>query len=63
MENGGGDHKTGVDGASNDTAEGIPGPVIKPVVEGVVAGFGEVFGCAVVEVGVKLVDYGFIAED
>lgn len=63
VEEGGGDHETGVEGAANDAAEGVPALGVEPVPEVVEAVLGEVQGCPVVEVGVELVDHALVAED
>ena len=55
----GGDHEAGVDGAADDTSEGIPCSVVKPVVEIVEPILGQILGCAVVEIWIKLVNDGF----
>ena len=47
---------TGVDGPSDDPAEGVPCSVVKPVVEAVETFLGQEFGRSEVEVGIKLVD-------
>ena len=52
-------HEAGVDGAPDDAPQGIPGAVIKPVVEIVEAFLRQILGGAVVEVGVKLMNDRF----
>lgn len=47
---------TWIDGAPNDTPQGVPGPVIKPVVEAIEALFSEESRRPVVKVRIKLVD-------
>ena len=55
----GSDHETWVDGSSNDPTKGVPGSVIKPIVEIVEALFCEVLCCTVIEVGIKLMNNRF----
>ena len=59
VDDAGGDHEARVDGSPNDPTKGIPGPVVKPVVETVESIISQVLGCAVVEVGIELVNDGF----
>ena len=47
---------TGVNGSSNDPAEGVPGSVVKPVMKAVEAFLRQVFGGSEVEVGIELVN-------
>ena len=51
-----GHHHAGIDGATDDTAQGIPGAVIEPVEEVVGSGPGKVLGGSVVEPGIILVN-------
>ena len=62
VEDGGGDHEAGVDGAADDPAQRVPGPVVEPVVEGVETLVGQVLGRSVVEVGIELVNHGLVAQ-
>lgn len=62
VRGGGRHHEARVDGAADDAAQGVPGPVIEPVVEVVKALGREVLGGAKVEVGVELVDHGLEAQ-
>ena len=55
----GSDHETRVDGATNNTTQWVPSSVIKPVVKVVETLLCQVFSCAVVEVGIKLVNDRF----
>ena len=59
VDDAGGDHETGVDGSSNDTTQRIPGTIIKPVVEIVETILRQIFGCAIVEVWIKLMNNRF----
>lgn len=63
VEEGGGEHEAGVEGAADDAAERVPGLEIEPVPELLEAVADEVESGAVVEVGVELVDHGLVAED
>jgi len=47
---------TGINGGSDGTAEGVPYHVVEPLEELFGAVCIEVFGCAVVEVGVEFMD-------
>ena len=51
------DELTWIDGASDNTSERIPGPVIKPVVEGVEALLRQVLGGSIVEVRIELMNH------
>lgn len=51
--------QTGINSSSNDTAQRVPGSVVKPVVELVETFLCQILGCAVVEVGIKLMDNTF----
>lgn len=44
MQESRGHHEARVDGASDDTTEGVPRPVVEPIVEVVEALFGQVSG-------------------
>ena len=59
----GSDHKSRVDGSTNNSAKWIPCSVIKPVVEIVEALFCQVLGCTIVEVRIKLMDDRFKPEN
>lgn len=51
-----GDHETRVKGTASDTAERVPGAVVKPVPEAVEAIGDEVFGGSEVKPGIELVN-------
>ena len=59
VDGAGSDHETGVDGSSDNPTQGVPSSVVKPVVETVESMFRQVLGCAIVEVGIELVNYRF----
>ena len=50
------DHQTRVDGATNDTAQRVPGTVIKPVVKLIEPFLRKEPGGSIVEVGIELVN-------
>ena len=62
VENGGRDHQTRIDGATNDPSQRIPSSVVEPIVKLVKSFISQKFGCAVVEVGIKLVNHHLIPE-
>jgi hypothetical protein len=53
-----GHHEAGIDGATYNSAQRIPGPIVEPVVEGVEALLRQVLGGPVVEIGIELVNHG-----
>ena len=53
---------TWIDGATNDTTQGIPGTVIEPVMEVVESFLHKEASCPIVEVGIKLMDNTFKAQ-
>ena len=55
-------YPTWVNGTTNDSAEWIPGHIIKPVVKCIESFLNQIFGCSVVEVGIKLVDNTLISQ-
>lgn len=63
VDEGGGDHEAGVEGAADDPAEGVPALGVEPVPEVVEALLGQVEGSAVIEIGIELVDHGLVAKD
>ena len=57
------DHKTGVDGTPNNTAQGVPCSVVKPIVKFVKSFFRQEFCSSVVEVRIEFMDHNFIPEN
>lgn len=63
VDQSGGYHETGVKRAADDPTERVPGLGIEPVPELVEAFLREEERGSVVEIGIELVDHGFVAED
>ena len=55
-------HEARVDGAADDTAQRVPCPVVKPVVERVEPLVRQELGSPVIEVRVKFVDHRLISQ-
>ncbi len=54
-------HKPWVDCTPDNAAQRVPSSVIEPIMKLVKAFFCQEFRCAVVEVGIKLMDHHFIS--
>ncbi|CAB4308651.1 unnamed protein product [Prunus armeniaca] len=63
VDEGGGDHEAGVEGAVDDSGEGVPALGVELVPEVVEALLGKVEGSVVIEIGIELMDHGLVAKD
>jgi hypothetical protein len=57
IDGAGSDHEAWVDGAPDNAAQRVPGPVVEPVVEGVESLLCQVLGRPIVEIGIELVNH------